>query len=665
MTVGTAQATANVSSTVNGTTTTFTATGTGAFLNTTDLTTALNTGAVVVDSGSTGTEAGNITIADPITSPTTTANALTFESGSGTGLVGDIDVNADVSAASGGALPLTLQATGTLNLAANLNAGSATIVLQGTNGGVAQTSGHSVTTTGGLEVSAAANVGSAAAPLTTDVGTFGVFNGGSGVFLSNTSAALTVGTVNSANGVSASGPVNITTSGNLTISQPVTATGAAATLSGAGAITINSAVTGSSAAVSGGSGADTFTVTTTGSTTLTLDGKGGGDSYVVAFGTLSGKVNVAPTGTTGTNALTVNGPTQAVTFTVTGASVVGTGSQEVDYAGVQQLQVNGGTLSGTTFDNGNQVLVQGTASGVATSVNTGSAAGNVYISSAVGNSGNLSGLLNSLSVTAAAGSFLTVSEAGATGADTVTVTGTAITGSGFTVNYQATGTLLGVNVATGTGADHVNVQSTASGATTGVLNFGGGDAVEVGSGATSSQGDLSGIKGPLFVLVSGGTDTLTASEAGSTTADTVTVSAGALSGSSAGQSFTIGYMAGYATGQGTFAGVNFSAGGGSTVNVQDALASVPTGVTLFSSTGTVNVSVQPNSAYNLTVTATPPSGSTSAVALNVTDLTNTATIHNATSGTNSGTVTVVYSGGSSSTIAYTDIATVTTTPTAT
>jgi hypothetical protein len=669
MTVGTAQPTANVSMTVNGTTTTFAATGTGAFLNTADLTTALNGGDVVVNSGSAGTEAGNITIANAITSPTTAAHAVSFNSGTGTDLVGDIDVNADISAAPGGALPLNVQATGTLNLNGNLNAGSGTVELQGTNGGVAQTSGHIVTTTGILAVSVAAHVGALGAPLHTAAGTFGVFSGGRGVFVANASAALTVGFVDPSRGlnvgVSATGPVSLTTSGNLTVSQPVTATGAAATLTGAGALTVNAAVTGNSAAVDGGGGADTFTVTATGATPLALDGKGGGDTYTVDVGSLLGKVRVAPSASGGTNTVVVHGPPTAAAFTVT-ATAVTFGTQEVDYGGVERLQVIGGNVSSTSFSTGNQFLVRSTVPGMTTTVDTGTGPGNVYVSSAVGKSGTLGSVVGLLNVTASAGSFLTVSAAGALGADTMTVTSTAVRGSNFTVNYQAaSGSLLGVNVATGTGADHVNVQSTAAGAVTGVLNFGGADTVDVGSDSANNRGDLSGAQGKLYVLVSGGSDELIASEGGSATADTVTVTDGELS-SSVGQGFSIAYMPGYATGQGTFTGVNFAVGtGNNTVNVEGALAGVLTRVFTAGSAGTVNVGVGPNSAYSLTVTAMLPAGVTSAVTLNVADLSGKATVHNTPSGANSGKVQVLYADGATSTITYSDIGQVQTTPTAT
>src|SRR4030095_14982091 len=82
-----------VSSSSAGGTTTFTATASGANLSWLDIAIAMAGGAnVVVKSGDTGTEAGNIT--DLIPSNKSISNAvgtsLTFESGTGPNLVGDI-----------------------------------------------------------------------------------------------------------------------------------------------------------------------------------------------------------------------------------------------------------------------------------------------------------------------------------------------------------------------------------------------------------------------------------------------------------------------------------------------------------------------------------------------------------------------------------------------
>src|SRR6185437_6165267 len=93
MTLGTSP-TISVSSSTAGATSTFTATATGANLNWSDVSTALATGQnVVVSSGSQGTEAGNITdLSGAQISSIPTGLNLKFESGSGTGTVGNISI---------------------------------------------------------------------------------------------------------------------------------------------------------------------------------------------------------------------------------------------------------------------------------------------------------------------------------------------------------------------------------------------------------------------------------------------------------------------------------------------------------------------------------------------------------------------------------------------
>src|SRR5262249_51039687 len=65
-----------------------------ATLNVADVLTALNAGDVVVDSGSTGAEAGNITVNADLAYTDPAAHSLTLQTGSGTGVVGNIDLNA-------------------------------------------------------------------------------------------------------------------------------------------------------------------------------------------------------------------------------------------------------------------------------------------------------------------------------------------------------------------------------------------------------------------------------------------------------------------------------------------------------------------------------------------------------------------------------------------
>src|SRR5262245_27995491 len=151
LTVGTG-ATAGVATTVSGTTTTFTANATGAFLSVADVVTALATGNVVVDSGSTGTENGDITISAGITSPVA-GSTLTFQGGSGTGAVGNINIDAAIAPAGAGqAFPLNFLALNNLVIDGTLNSGGSIISLTATGaGGVATLDSGSggVTSNGG------------------------------------------------------------------------------------------------------------------------------------------------------------------------------------------------------------------------------------------------------------------------------------------------------------------------------------------------------------------------------------------------------------------------------------------------------------------------------------------------------------------------------------
>jgi hypothetical protein len=344
------------------------------------------------------------------------------------------------------------------------------------------------------------------------------------------------------------------------------------------------------------------------------------------------------------------------TVTVTDHSLVSTG---VGFT-VNYQTVNGSfaAVNLTTGEVGDTVFVQGTAAGTATAVNTGAGDDTVYVSSAVGGAGDLSGLKGPLAVDGGPGSnFLTVSEAGAAGADTVTVTDHSVSGPGFSVAYRATGgSFRGVNFATGQGADRVNVQSSAAGAVTGVLNFGGADTIDVCSDTVHNQGDLSGLKGLLLVEALAGSDLLVVSEAARQTADDVTVTGNSLS-SGTGAGFAIAYAA---TAGASFAGVNFAAGAGDdTVNVVGAPPGVLVGLFTMAGSDTVNVTATPGDAAELLVDGGPAGD-----VLTVTDLSGTAAVHNTPSGPGAGLVQVTYANQRESDILYVDVEQVFTNPAA-
>src|SRR5262245_61743615 len=155
-------ATTGVTSSLVGNETTFTATATGATLNVADVLAELNLGHdVVVDSGSTGSEAGNITVNADLAYTDPAAHSLTLQTGSGTGVVGNIDLNA------------ALTSTG----AVTVKAGAATAA--GTS--VTVTLGDAFAVTDGTAVSIVGRVGADDTLQGPDIGTtFTITGSGSG-----------------------------------------------------------------------------------------------------------------------------------------------------------------------------------------------------------------------------------------------------------------------------------------------------------------------------------------------------------------------------------------------------------------------------------------------------------------------------------------------------
>jgi hypothetical protein len=206
-------------------------------------------------------------------------------------------VQADLNEVSAGVLRIgRTDNPGNLTVTANITAPAGTVggspgvwsTLDLLSGGSITQSGGATVTVGNLAAQSATGIGNAN-PLKTAVGTFAASAGTGGLFVTNTSAALTIGSVDGLVGVTATGgAITISTSNDLTISNPVSTatTGAgagAATLTGGTAagstINVNAAITGQTATVLGGSGADTITVTTTGATPLVVDGMAGSDTF--------------------------------------------------------------------------------------------------------------------------------------------------------------------------------------------------------------------------------------------------------------------------------------------------------------------------------------------------------------------------------------------------
>jgi hypothetical protein len=308
--------------------------------------------------------------------------------------------------------------------------------------------------------------------------------------------------------VTAGGTVNVvagTYSENVSITKSLTLQGAGigATVLDAGSATgLTLSGPASTVTVQGlsltGTGAYT-PVSASGLTTLTLSGveaTGGTGSS-----SISNVTNFTYTTGSGTtpDAITLT----ATQLQHTRGSVV---QLPYNYSGVQSLTVNGG-------DGGNTVLVQGTAAGTSSQLNTGAGDDTVYVSSAVGNGGNLDGLRDStLLIDAGGGSnVLTVNEASGSTPDMVTLNASSITDTAlrYFIGYRASGgTFAGVNLQTGPGAYWVNVLGTAANASTAIINLGGDDTIAVNPNTGTGLGNLNGLAGPLTVIGEGGRDSV-------------------------------------------------------------------------------------------------------------------------------------------------------------
>jgi hypothetical protein len=407
----------------------------------------------------------------------------------------------------------------------------------------------------------------------------------------------------------------------------------------------------------GGAAADVINVTATGGTPLAVNGMGGGDSITVEFGPLTAAVNVTETGG-GTNTLTVSGAAASKTYTVTAAQVADNSAtpQQLTYAGVQGLTVNGG-------DAGNDFNVQSTAAGTPVTVHTGNGSNGVQVGSANNSSGVVDNLAAALTVNAGSGlTGLVINDQGSTVNDSVTVTAAAVTLSKtvgasprtVTVNYSASGNLE-LLVATGGGNDSVLVQGTAANVMTFISTAAGTDGVTVGS-TSDSSGVVDNLLGPLSVDLGGGTNGLVVNDLGGTTTDGVVLF---------GTSITVGKLSrqlhvSYAASGGTLA-LNVQTGSGDDqVNVQGTAANATTIIGAGAGTDSFGVAVTAASGY---AQSGPGSlfldGGAGADALVVADLTgggirrpNPATLP-------SGTQEVDYSGGLSSFISYAGMESVT------
>jgi hypothetical protein len=333
--------------------------------------------------------------------------------------------------------------------------------------------------------------------------------------------------------------------------------------------------------VNGGSGADTLQVNSTAAgTTVTLDGQGGSDTYQVMLGALAGPVAVSDSGSSGTDAVTVTGTPGNDSLQITATSVTWNGTQTVTYAGVEALTVNAG-------DGNDTIVVSSTAATTPVTVN-GQGGDDAFVVSSP-SAVALDTLASPLTLDGGTGSnSLTVTQANLTAPDNITLTSSSISDSlaHFLINYQATGGSFGggVTFQGGSGNNVVNVQSTLAGATTTVRTGASADTIIVSSNLSAAAGVLSGLAGPLMIDAGGGANTLIVSEAASTKADSVIMTASTITG----VSFALTYQA---TGGSFGGGVSLYTGSGNdAVYVQGTPAGAATNVFTGAGDDTVSVS---------------------------------------------------------------------------
>ncbi|MBX9861064.1 MAG: filamentous hemagglutinin N-terminal domain-containing protein [Sphingomonas sp.] len=379
----------------------FTANANDTVINTTTLANALGTANVTVSTGSAGTQAGNITVANSVS--WASGNQLTLNAAN------NITVNAALSTTGGGGIQLTAGNAVTLNSALSVGAGGGSgVVVQandsiiGNTGASITTQGQAVTLNSDRDASGAGAISLTGTTITSNGGNI-VLGGGANPL---TTAAFTTGQagvfLNSAALNSGGGLISIRGTGGSGNPYGILSQGTTALSSGAGQVTVVG--TGGTAAN------DAFGIywtagtitTTTGGITLTGTGGGTGAGAVnrgIDFrGTAtSTSGNIALTGTssagidhsqgiflanatlstagnidiTGASSAVATGNNAGIFFQP--ATITGTGSGNItitatSLAGNDALQMYGGTVGGGSFTgaltlNANSLTLANTLSG--------------------------------------------------------------------------------------------------------------------------------------------------------------------------------------------------------------------------------------------------------------------------------------------------------------
>jgi acrosin len=250
---------------------------------------------------------------------------------------------------------------------------------------------------------------------------------------------------------------------------------------------------GRSISIKGGSGGNLVNVqsTATGTTTTWISQPPGDTAQVGQNGSVQGilgNLNLDPTGPFWSAVMVDDSADSAPrTVTITGTSITGLAPGVINYAGVQNLTVDGGS-GGTQFD------VQSTAAGTTTNLVTQLADNTAH----VGHNGSVQGILGYLSLdpTGPSWSAVMVDDSADPAPRTVTITQSSITGlAPAAINYAGVQNL---TVDGGSGGTQFDVQSTASGTTTTLVTQLADNTAHVGQ-----NGSVQGILGNLNLDPSG------------------------------------------------------------------------------------------------------------------------------------------------------------------
>jgi len=468
-------------SNISNSSNTFSPTGNSSILSVTTLQNALATANVTVNTGSSGAQAGDITV----------SNAVSWSSGNTLALTaaGAVNVNAAISATNGGSLSMT---------GSTISVSATSITLDGTLTATATASG--ATTAVSLS-NATISVGSGASTISgTSFTGFGVNFVGSSNLTAGGGGTLTIGGTNTGSAVLAA--TQFASNANLTTAGSVTLNGTSSSfvgvqLAGGNTLTVSSGnltMNGTATSDSGLQLRGTDTLTNSGAGLLSLVGSSntsrGAEIFASANVTVAGNASLSGTSVSGTGMIFNNASATTVTggnLTVNGVSTStsGTGSTLGTRFATASL-VNSGSGA---------VIITGTSDDTA-AANNGSAGVLVTGASALTNSGS---------------GTLSVSGVNTSGYGLQLKTGAALTTSG-TMSIGGT-----------TGAGYGVLASTASITSTGALTVNGTSSSLVGTlfnggvTLTASSGDLT-VNGTSSTSNAGlqlrGTDTITNSGAG-------------------------------------------------------------------------------------------------------------------------------------------------------